>query len=217
MDIEQARFNMIEQQIRTWEVLDQSVLNLLGEIHREDFVPEAYRNLAFADIRIPLGHEQSMMFPKEEARLLQTLAVTEEENVLEVGTGSGYLTALLAKKAKQVTSIDTIGEFIDISTAKLNQYQLNNVTLEKTDIYVMLNETRKYDVVVVTGSIPIMDGRFLNLLNENGRMLMIIGESPVMEICLINKKNNNGWSSESLFETDIPALSGVLEQSRFQF
>ena len=109
MDIEQARFNMIEQQIRTWEVLDQSVLNLLGEIHREDFVPEAYRNLAFADIRIPLGHEQSMMFPKEEARLLQTLAVTEEENVLEVGTGSGYLTALLAKKAKQVTSIDTIG------------------------------------------------------------------------------------------------------------
>ncbi len=217
MDIEQARFNMIEQQIRTWEVLDQSVLDLLNEIHREDFVPDTYKNLAFADIRIPIGHEQTTMTPKVEARLLQSLNLKQHETVLEVGTGCGYLTALLAKRAGKVTSMDKFPDFIDASRERLAAHGISNVELTAMDIYDFLAEKYRYDVVVLTASLPKMDERFLDLLNVNGRLFVITGESPVMEARLISKTDDSSWSYESLFETDLPAMIGALHDEQFDF
>lgn len=217
MDIEQARFNMIEQQIRTWEVLDQTVLDLINEIHREDFVPDSYQNLAFADIRIPIGHEQTMMTPKVEARLLQTLELEPDESVLEVGTGSGYLSALLAKSAGQLKTIDIHADFTAAARSRLESHAINNVELETTDVYQMLDDKQQYDVLVLTASLPRMDERFFNLLKNGGRMFAIIGESPVMEARLITKQTASSWSYEGLFETDLPAMIGALENEHFQF
>ncbi len=217
MNIEQARHNMIEQQIRTWEVLDQDVLNLLNDIHREDFVPESYRNLAFADIRIPIGHDQSTMMPKVEARLLQSLDLQGTESVLEIGTGCGYLTALLANAADTVKSIDIYPDFIESVKNKLFKTGINNVELECIDIYSFFENANTYDVVVVTGSLPKMDDRFLNLLNSDGKMFIIVGESPAMEAQLIRTTTSSSWSSESLFETDLPALIGAERKETFEF
>ena len=217
MDIEQARFNMIEQQIRTWEVLDQTVLDLLNQLHREDFVPDNYRNLAFADIRIAIGHDQSMMTPKVEARLLQSLELEPDEAVLEVGTGSGYLTALLARSAGTVKSVDIYPDFVTAARNKLEQHGITNVDLEDVDIYQMLDTNNRFDVLVLTASLPKMDERFLNLLKDGGRMFVIVGESPVMEAWLISKQTASSWSYESLFETDLPAMIGALENERFHF
>ncbi len=217
MDIEQARYNMIEQQIRTWEVLDQSVLDLLGEIRREDFVPDSYKGLAFADIRIPLANNQTMMMPKEEARVLQSLELDKEASVLEVGTGSGYLTALLASKANSVKSIDIYPEFTNACQEKLAKCDISNVSIESTDIYQLLDSGQEFDAVVLTASLPKMDERFLQLVKDGGKMFVMIGDSPVMEAGLINKQNANSWSMEGLFETDLPPLIGALENEAFEF
>ncbi len=217
MDIEQARYNMIEQQIRTWEVLDQSVLDLLGEIRREDFVPDSYKGLAFADIRIPLANNQTMMMPKEEARVLQSLELDKEASVLEVGTGSGYLTALLASKANSVKSIDIYPEFTNACQEKLAKCDISNVSIESTDIYQLLDSGQEFDAVVLTASLPKMDERFLQLVKDGGKMFVMIGDSPVMEAGLINKQNAHSWSMEGLFETDLPPLIGSLENEAFEF
>jgi protein-L-isoaspartate(D-aspartate) O-methyltransferase len=216
MDIELARSNMIEQQIRPWEVLDMDVLALLNEIHREEFIPDEYKDLAFADIHIPIGHDQATMTPKVEARLLQSLALKGQETVLEVGTGCGYLTALLAKSAKQVKSIDIYPDFIVSANDKIIKSGLTNVELESADIYSLLESSEKYDVIVLTASLLKMDERFLNLLNDNGRLFAVIGESPAMEACLITKQVS-GFSSESIFETDLPALIGSEQKEKFEF
>ncbi len=181
MDIEQARLNMIEQQIRTWEVLDMDILDLLNEIHRENFVPDAYQDLAFADTHIPIGHDQTTMTPKVEARLLQSIAVNPDETVLEVGTGCGYLTTLLAKSAKHVKSVDIYPDFITAANDRIIKTDLTNIELECMDAYSLFDQTEKYDVIVLTASIPAMDERFINLLNDAGRMFAIIGESPAMD------------------------------------
>ena len=217
LNLETARFNMIEQQIRPWEVLDQDVLDLLNEIHREDFVPEAYRNLAFADVRIPIGHEQTTMTPKVEARLLQSLDLQGNESVLEVGTGCAYLTALLASSAKSVKSIDIFPDFIESAKSKLAKTGLDNVEFECVDIYSMLEQLDNYDIVVITASLPRMDDRFLSLLNENGKMFVIVGESPVMEARLVITRNGSSSSYQSLFETDLPALIGAEHAETFEF
>lgn len=217
MDIEQARLNMIEQQIRTWEVLDQDVLDLLNEIHREEFIPESYRDLAFADIRIPLGHEQTTMTPKVEARLLQSLQIDSGQSVLEIGTGCGYLTTLMAKSAKAVKSIDIFPDFIDSAKSKIEKTDLNNIELESTDAYALLDQSSKYDIIVFTASLPIMDDRFLKLLNNGGRMFVIVGESPAMEARIITKQDESSHSHESLFETDLPALIGSKQKETFEF
>ncbi len=217
MNIEQARFNMIEQQIRTWEVLNQDVLDLLNEIHREEFVPEAYRDLAFADTSIPLGHGQATMTPKLEARLLQSLSIKLDESVLEIGTGCGYLTTLLAKTAKQIKSIDIFPDFIDSAKEKIAKTGLSNIELENKDAYSLLEESAKFDVIVLTASLPKMDERFLNLLNNNGRLFVIVGESPAMEARVYTKQNDSSWSYEGLFETDLPALIGSEQKDKFEF
>ena len=217
MDLEQARSNMIEQQIRPWDVLDMDVLGLLSEIHREDFIPEDYRELAFTDMRIVIGHEQTTMTPKVEARLLQSLKLTADDSVLEIGTGCGYLTALMAKSAKHVKSIDIYPDFITAASDKLIKTGLTNIELDSADAYDLLEKPEKYDVVVLTASLPGMDDRFLNLLNENGRMFVIVGESPAMEACILTKQGDSYSKQESIFETDLPALIGTPQKEKFEF
>ena len=217
MDIEQARSNMIEQQIRTWDVLDMGILGLLNEIHREDFIPDEYRELAFVDMRIPIGHEQITMTPKVEARRLQSLKLTSSDTVLEVGTGCGYLTALMAKTAKHVKSIDIYPDFITSATDKLEKTGLSNIELESADVYDLLDKADKYDVLVLTASLPEFDERFLNLLNDKGKVFAIIGESPAMEACILTKQGDACSKQESIFETDLPALIGTPQKEGFEF
>jgi protein-L-isoaspartate(D-aspartate) O-methyltransferase len=217
MDIELARSNMIEQQIRTWDVLDMDVLNLLNEIHREEFIPDSYHDLAFADTRIPIGHEQTTMTPKVEARLLQAVALKPDDTVLEIGTGCGYLTTLLAKSAKHVKSIDIYPDFITSANDNIIKTGSVNIELECTDAYDLFDQNEKYDVLVLTASLSKMDERFLNLLNDEGRMFAIIGESPAMEACVLTKQADNEYSKESFFEIDLPALIGSEQKDTFEF
>src|SRR3990172_8928474 len=164
MNMEQARFNMIEQQIRTWDVLDPAILSLLGRVRREDFVPLAYRKLAFADINIPLGHGQVMMQPKLEARLVQALEIKPDDLILEVGTGSGFLTALLASLGKQVYSVDIFAEFAAAARQRLSAHGLSNFTLEPGDAARGWDRHGPYDVIAVTGSLPVYSGEFQSSL-----------------------------------------------------
>jgi len=215
MDFEKARYNMIEQQVRTWEVLDQDVLDLLAAVHREDFVPEAYRRVALADVSIPIGHDEVTMTPKAEARLLQSLLLQPTDKVLEVGTGCGYLTALLARSAQSVVSIDIYDDFTHAAARKLSEHQINNVQLETGDAVNGWPAQASYDAIAVTGSVPVLTEAFQSQLAPGGRLFVIVGESPVMEARLITRIGEQEWSSESLFETDLPPLVGAPRQEHF--
>ena len=206
IDIEQARFNMIEQQIRPWEVLDQRVLDTMQTIPREDFVPEAYRTLAFVDTNIPLGHGQVMMAPNVEGRLLQALAVQPDDTVLEIGTGSAYLTACLARLGRHVTSIDIEPEFTTQAEAKLAAQGISNVTLQTADAAGGIERGNSFDVIAVTGSLPLLQQQFHDNLNTGGRLFVITGQPPIMEALLITRIDASSWTRESLFETSIPPL-----------
>jgi protein-L-isoaspartate(D-aspartate) O-methyltransferase len=217
MNFEQARFNMIEQQIRTWEVLDQNVLDLLSAVPRENFVPAAYRNLAFADISIPLGHGEVMMQPKVEARMVQTLAIHPTDKILEVGTGSGYVTALLAKMGGQVTTVDIHADFAQTAQRQLGGHNITNVTFEVGDGVAGWKAGAPYDVIAVTGSVPLLTEDFQRQLANGGRLFVIVGEFPVMEALLITRAGEKEWIRESLFETDLPALTGAPTRPKFVF
>lgn len=212
--IEKARFNMIEQQIRPWEVFDPRVLNLISKVPREVFVPKAYRNLAFADFCIPLGHDEVMMPPKVEGRLLQALMLSPKDTVLEIGTGSGYLTALLAKLAKHVDSVDIINDFVKEASTRLNSLNIHNVSLNVGDAINGWNIDSRYDVIVLTGSVLSLEPHFQAQLKEGGRLLAIVGEEPVMQVQLISRVGSD-FNSEVLFETSLRPLLGVAEQLRF--
>jgi len=216
MNFEQARFNMVEQQIRTWEVLDQHVLDLISEIHREDFVPVEYRQLALADVQLPLAHQQVTMMPKVEARLLQALDIKKTDKILEIGTGCAYLTALLARSGQHIISVDFFPEFTGEAKTKLTRHGINNVTLETGDAIKGWAQHAPYDVIVVTGSLPVLDPCFQKQLDIGGRLFVIVGTSPVMEALLITCIGENEWSTESLFETDIPALAGAQISTEFK-
>ena len=216
MNFEQARLNMIEQQIRTWEVLNQQVLDLLTEIHREDFVPDNYKQLALADTRIPLLHDQITMTPKEEARLLQSVDIHADDKVLEIGTGCAYLTALLASSASEVVSIDIHPEFTRQARDKLDQYHINNVSLETGDAINGWEKSSPYDVIIVTGSVPVLESNFQRQLKSGGRLFVIVGNSPVMEATLLTRIGDNEWSRETLFETDLPPLIGISDKIQFE-
>ena len=217
MNFAQARLNMIEQQIRTWDVLDQKVLDLITRMPREDFVPEEYRLLALADTQLPLAHGQCTMTPKLEARLLQALDVRKDDKVLEIGTGCAYLTALLAASAGHVTSVDIYPEFTEQAAQKLARYHLNNVTLETGDALHGWSKGSPWDVIAVTGSVPVLDSCFQEQLADGGRLFVIVGVSPVMEALLITRIGLQEWSREVLFETDLPPLVGAREQVKFRF
>ena len=217
MDFEKARHNMIEQQIRTWEVLDQRVLDTILHMPREAFVPEAYRNLAFADTNIPLDGGEVMMTPKLEARLLQALSVRSDDEILEVGTGSGYLTALLTKLAKHVTSVEILPKLHKAAQQLLANYEIRNATLELGDGVKGWEDAAPYDAIAITGSVPSLEGDFQRQLKVGGRLFVIVGEPPTMEACLITRVGESDWSTTSLFETVLPPLHGVKEPERFVF
>ena len=215
MNMEQARFNMIEQQIRTWDVLDPAILSLLGRVRREDFVPLAYRKLAFADINIPLGHGQVMMQPKLEARLVQALEIKPDDLILEVGTGSGFLTALLASLGKQVYSVDIFAEFAAAARQRLSAHGLSNFTLETGDAARGWDGHGPYDVIAVTGSLPVYSGEFQDNLKVGGRLFVITGTAPAMGAWLITRRSQDEWITESLFETEVSALLNAPQPPAF--
>ncbi len=215
MNIEQARFNMVEQQIRTWDVLDQQVLDLMAEVPREDFVPAAYRNLAFADTCIPLGHGQSMMAPRVEARMLQALQVERDHRILEVGTGSGFVTALLARLGGHVTSVEIVDSLSSSARAKLDAHGIENFDLYTGDASHGWERSAPYDIIAVTGSLPVPEDSFQNSLAVGGRLFVVVGREPAMRALLITRSSESQWASECLFETVLPPLAGVQEPERF--
>ena len=217
MDFERARFNMIEQQIRPWEVLDQRVLDLLFKVRREDFVPPAYRELAFADMEIPLGHGEKMLAPKIEARMLQELGPAETDRVLEIGTGSGYSTALLASLASHVYSVDIVPEFTRTAGERLAAHGIRNVTLDTGDAAPGWDKHGPYDAIIVTASVPILPESFRASLKTGGRLLVVIGEPPVMEAQLITSAGGGAYNSVGLFETCIAPLRNAPRPERFVF
>ena len=214
---ERARFNMVEQQIRPWEVLDQEVLDLLFTVRREEFVPAQYRSLAFVDMEIPLGHGAAMLAPRVEARMLQELAVKPADRILEIGTGSGYMTALLAKRGSHVESVEIIPELSAQAAAKLVAQGITNVTLEVGDAARGWDRHAPYDVIVLTGSVPVLADAFQRSLKPGGRLLAVVGEAPVMEACLIVCIGSGACNTLGLVETCIPALRNAPQPERFVF
>lgn len=217
MNIEQARFNMIEQQIRPWEVLDPQVLDLLFVVKREDFVPAAYRNLAFADLEIPLGSGQVMLAPRVEARLLQELAVKKTDKVLEIGTGSGYMAALLAARAEHVVTIESRPELADFARQNLERAGIANVTIEVANGAAGWSQRGPYDAIVVSGSLPVVPDALLKQLRVGGRLAIVVGEAPVMEAQLITCTADGVYNTVNLFETVIPPLDNAAPKSTFSF
>lgn len=217
LNLEEARFNMIEQQIRTWDVLDDQILETLANTPREDFVAERYRALAFSDISVPLAHEQVMMPPKLEGRLLQSLLLKPTDSVLEIGTGSGYLTACLAKLAGSVHSVDIFADFIEEAGSKLEKHGINNVTFENIDAATGLDTPQRYDAIAVTGSLPLLHHGYHELLNPGGRLFVIVGKPPIMQALLITRTGDQEWREESLFEISIPPLINAPQPDAFRF
>lgn len=219
MNIEQARFNMVEQQIRPWDVLDPTVLELLYVVRREAFVPPAWSALAFADLEIPLGEGEGerMWSPKLEARVLQELAVRKTDRVLEVGTGSGYFAALLAHRAQHVTSVEINADLADIARRNLSNYGIENVSVERGDGARGWASAAPYDVIVLTGSMPQLAPECLAQLKPGGRLFAVLGEAPVMTARLITQGDAGAPTSADLFETSLPALRNAPRVSRFSF
>ena len=221
MSVEQARFNMIEQQIRTWEVLDQDVLDLLYVVRREEFVPAAYRELAFSDLEIPLyegaGEGERMMQPKVEARIVQELAVRKYERVLEVGTGSGYLAALLADRAQHVHSVEINPRLKAFAEDNIRRSGAENVTVELGDAAQGWQEHAPYDVIVLTGSTPVLPPSFISQLKTGGRLFTVVGDPPVMEARLITCIGQGSHHTIDLFETCLAPLKNAMQPARFQF
>jgi protein-L-isoaspartate(D-aspartate) O-methyltransferase len=205
MNLEAARAQMLGQQIRAWEVLDDRVLEAIAKTPRERFVPEAYRDLAFADMEIPLAHGQAMLAPKIEGRLLQALEIEPADEVLEVGTGTGFVTACLAKLADRVCSIDIFPEFVASARANLAAVGVGNVEIETGDA-LELDLSGRFDAIAVTGSMPVLDERFVRMLKPQGRLFLVVGRAPVMEARLITLLPTGGTTSQSLFETVLSPL-----------
>ena len=217
MNIEQARFNMIEQQIRPWEVLDPQVLDLLFVVKREDFTPPAYRNLAFADMEIPLGGGQVMLAPKIEAKMLQELVLQKTDKVLEIGTGSGYMAALLAARAEHVVTIEIRPELAAMAKANLERDGVANVSVEVGNGAEGWSQRGPYDAIVVSGALPVVPAALLKQLRVGGRLAVVVGEAPVMEAQLITCTGEGIYNTVNLFETVIPPLDGAETKSSFTF
>ncbi|AKJ69003.1 MULTISPECIES: protein-L-isoaspartate O-methyltransferase [Pandoraea] len=221
MNFEQARFNMIEQQIRPWDVLDQNVLNLLSVVKRENFVPALYRDLAFVDMEIPLGPNaratgQHMLAPRVEARILQELTVGKHENVLEIGTGSGYMAALLAFCARHVTTVEIAPALVKLATDNLGNNGVVNVDVVEGDGSRGWAAAGPFDVIAISGSLAQLPEEFLQQLKVGGRLAAFIGDSPVMEARLITKVAENDYRTVNLFETDVTPLIAP-RPSKFKF
>ena len=205
MDFELARTQMLGQQLRAWEVLDDRVLRAFAEMPREHFVPSDYRDLAFADVEIPLGHGQSMLAPKVEGRFLQALQIEPIDDVLVVGTGSGYLTACIARLAKHVTSIDIFPDLVAAAQSKIAACGIRNVELTATDAF-DLSYRARFDAIAVTGSVPQLDQHFTAMLRPQGRLCIVVGRAPAMEAQLVTLQPDGTTTTDSLFETVLAPL-----------
>ncbi|SFM29668.1 protein-L-isoaspartate O-methyltransferase family protein [Rugamonas rubra] len=217
MNIEQARFNMIEQQIRPWDVLDPDVLELLLVVKRENYVPAAYKNLAFVDSEIPLPGGEAMFTPKLEARLLQDINLKKHENVLEIGAGSGYMAALLAHKGRHVTSVEISPELKALAEKNLADNGVSNVTVELGNGAQGWSKGAPYDVIVVSGGLPVLPDAFLQQLKVGGRLVAIVGASPAMKAQLVTRVSESAYDSKTLFETEVKLLKDATTPSQFSF
>jgi protein-L-isoaspartate(D-aspartate) O-methyltransferase len=217
MNFDRARFNMVEQQVRPWEVLDSRVLEVMETIHREDFVPVKYRKLAFADMPIPLAGGQVMMKPTVEGRMLQAVNIGHDDTVLEIGTGSGFITACLAALAKRVVSVEIADELHQAARIRLEENKVDNIELFLGDVMRGWQPEQAHDVVVVTGSVPVVPEQFRGWVNPGGRMFVICGDSPAMDARLLTRLDVTEWREESLFETDLPRLVNAEEAPQFVF
>ena len=217
MNLEQARFNMIEQQIRPWEVLDQNVLSLLAAVRREDFVPSAYRSLAFVDSEVPLPEGQCMLAPKVEARLLQELHLARHERVLEVGAGSGFMAALMSHQAQQVVTLEIRPTLATLARANLQRAGIGNVLVGEADGSKPVAGEAPFDAIVLSGSVAEVTPALLARLKVGGRLVGIEGHEPVMRAVHITRVADHQWKRVELFDTVAPRLSGFGEPSRFSF
>jgi protein-L-isoaspartate(D-aspartate) O-methyltransferase len=217
MNIEQARFNMIEQQIRPWEVLDQGVLSLLAVVHREDFVPPACRALAFIDTEVPLPEGQCMLAPRVEARLLQELTLARHEHVLEVGAGSGYMAALLAHQAARVTSLESRPALAAMARANLQRAGIINATVLDADGAKGLPAQAPFDAIALSGSVAEVPAALLAQLKVGGRLIAVVGQEPVMQALLVTRVAEQQYKRVELFDTVAPRLNGFGEPTRFHF
>jgi protein-L-isoaspartate(D-aspartate) O-methyltransferase len=208
---------MVEQQVRTWEVLDQVVLDLMETAPRDEFVPDEFRSLAYADISIPIGHGECMMPPRVEARLLQALRLDAADRVLEIGTGSGFLTYLLAALAGHVVSVEIHDDLLEAARDRLQTHSVHNVTLEAADGMGGRPRGAPYDAIAVTGSVPLLEDHFQRQLAIGGRLFVVVGQAPAMEALLIRRIGEEQWTTESLFETVLAPLKGAPRPSRFAF
>jgi protein-L-isoaspartate(D-aspartate) O-methyltransferase len=216
MNIEQARFNMIEQQIRPWNVLDQDILDLLHVVKREQFVPAAYQNLAFADVEIPLPGGQSMLAPKIEARIMEELELKKHETVLEIGTGSGYMAALMAHRAAKVVTVEINPQVAELAKQNLAKAGVGNVVVEQGNGAQGWGEAQ-YDVIVVSGALEALPEGILKQVKVGGRIAAIVGQPPVMESCIVTRTGEASWNTVKVFETNVQYLSGAPAHSHFQF
>jgi protein-L-isoaspartate(D-aspartate) O-methyltransferase len=217
MNIEQARFNMIEQQIRPWNVLDQEVLDLLHVVKREAFVPAAYQNLAFADVEIPLPGGEVMLNPKIEARMLQELNLKKHENVLEIGAGSGYMAALMAHRARHVTTVEISPEIKALAEQNIARAGIANVTVAEGNGALGWEQGGPFDVIVISGGVESIPEALLKQVKVGGRIGAIVGRSPAMTAVIVQRVSESGYDTVKLFETNVKPLSGAPAVSRFTF
>ena len=216
-DFTAARRNMLEQQIRAWDVRDERVLDVIARTPREDYVPAEYRNVAYADMNLPLGHGQVMLAPKIEGRLLQALEPGPNDKVLEIGTGSGYTAALLAGLAGRVHSVEIVPELAERATQKLAAHGIDNVTVEVGDAACGWPRHAPYDAILVTGSMPLLPDSLRDQLAPGGRLVVVVGHAPAMEALRIARLDEQNWIERSLFETVIPPLINAPEPPAFVF
>ncbi|MFU2486028.1 protein-L-isoaspartate O-methyltransferase family protein [Thauera sp. WH-1] len=217
MNFEKARFNMVEQQIRPWEVLDQNVLDLLMTVKREEFVPAAHRELAFADVEIPLGHGQVMLKPVIEGKVLQALRIAKGDSVLEVGTGSGYFAALLAARSEWVRTIEIEPRLVELASANLARNGVDNVVVVEGDGLAGWAERAPYDAIVLSGGVPFVPQALLEQLKVGGRLFAFVGQAPVMKARLITCEAEGRFRTEDIFETVVPMLRTTARSEHFSF
>lgn len=214
-NLELARDNMVENQIRTWEVLDARVLEVLGRVRREDFVPERFRSMAFVDVPLPLGHGEFMMKPVIEGRVLQALALESGQRVLEIGTGSGFLTACMANLASEVVSVEQHADLAASAREKLAAAGISNVRIETAEAFKEFQTKERFDAVVLTGAVFALPDRVRQWVKPGGRLFVVTGESPAMQALLHTRIDETHWDTASLFETDIPYLNHASPPQRF--
>ncbi len=217
MNFEKARFNMVEQQIRPWEVLDFDVLDLLMSVRREEFVPEAYKSLALSEAEIPLGHGGSMLIPVIEGKILQAIQVKRSDKVLEVGAGSGYFAALLAARADWVRTVEIEPALVTMAHENLKRYGVENVIVEEGDAICGWPSKAPYDLIVVSGGVPFIPETLLQQLKVGGRLFAFVGEPQLMTATLVTQVSEGNFRTESLFENAVPMMRNAPQKSQFKF